>query len=118
MRYLPSSLMIVAALGLAAGCDRAPTPDAKQSSAPASSAPSSTSSAPTSPPGTAQSSTGGTGVTSSATPGSPTQAQQQEGANPQQGQVDPKDKDQRKDFQQSGDAKGPASPNTQEKPGN
>jgi hypothetical protein len=110
--------MIVGVVALAAGCDRAPTPDAKQSNAPASSAPSSTSSAPASPPGTAQSSTGGTGVTSSATPGSPTQAQKQEGNNPVQQQVDPKDTEQRRDFQQSGDGKGPASADTQPKAGN
>ena len=117
MRILPLSLMVAATLGLAAGCGDEPEPKA-QSNEPASTAPSSTSSAPPSTPGTAQSSTSGTGVTSSATAGSPTQAQKQEGSNPVQQQVDPKYRDQRQDFQQPGDEKGPTSADTQPKTGN
>lgn len=45
------------------------------------------------------------------------QAERKEGANPQQGQVDPKQPEQHKDFQQRGDERGPTSPDTQPKPG-
>lgn len=117
MRILPLSLTLAATLGLAAGCGDEPQSKAP-SNAPASTAPSSTSSAPASPPGTAQSSSSGTGVMSSATPGSPTQDEKKEGTNPVQQQIDPKDRDQHRDFQQSGDAKGPTSQDTQPKPGN
>ena len=60
----------------------------------------------------------------SATPNTPanlgqptTQAEKREGANPQQGQVDPKEREQHRDFKQSGDSKGPSGPDTQPKPG-
>ena len=59
----------------------------------------------------------GTGATSSppqsntpstpANTGQPSQAEKREGANPTQGQVDPKEGEQHKDFQQKGDAAGP-----------
>jgi hypothetical protein len=42
----------------------------------------------------------------------PTTAEKREGANPQQGQVDPKHADQHRDFQQSGDQAGPKSSDT------
>jgi hypothetical protein len=45
--------------------------------------------------------------------GAPTLEQKKEGANPQQGQVDPKQSEQHKDFQQSGDQAGPKSAETQ-----
>ncbi len=46
----------------------------------------------------------------------PTQAEKREGANPTQGQVDPKEKVQHRDFEQKGDSRGPTSPDT--KPSN
>jgi hypothetical protein len=48
-------------------------------------------------------------------PGS--QEEKNEGANPVQGQVDPKQAEQHNDFQQSGDAAGPKGPDTTPKPG-
>lgn len=119
MNMLPLSVAIAAALGLAACGDDAPKPETSRSNAPASSAPSTASSSP----GDASTSTGAgatpsastgvsrssDGISSSASPG---------GANVHQQQVDPKDAEQRKDFQQSGDDKGPTSAETQPKPGN
>jgi hypothetical protein len=45
------------------------------------------------------------------------QEEKNEGANPVQGQVDPKQAEQHNDFQQSGDAAGPKGPGTMPKPG-
>lgn len=53
---------------------------------------------------------------SSTTPanvGNPTSAEKREGANPVQGQVDPKHADQQRDFQHDGDGAGPKSSDTQ-----
>jgi hypothetical protein len=47
--------------------------------------------------------------------GAPTLEQKKEGGNPVQGQVDPKQSEQRKDFEQPGDKSGPASAETQPK---
>lgn len=80
---------IVLALGTLAGCDRNPV------SAPATGA---------TPPAA------GTGSTTPNTPanvGTPSATEQKDGANPVQGQVDPKQNEQRKDFQQKGDGAGP-----------
>ena len=44
--------------------------------------------------------------------GEPSAAEKREGANPQQGQVDPKESAQHRDFQQKGDAAGPRSAET------
>jgi hypothetical protein len=44
--------------------------------------------------------------------GTPTTAEKKEGANPVQGQVDPKHADQQRDFQSRGDAAGPQSSDT------
>jgi hypothetical protein len=84
-------LTVAAALALGlAGCDRTPEQRTPQTS-PA---------------------TGGT-TTPSGTPstpaniGQPSQAEKKEGSNPMQGQVDPKQPEQHKDFQQKGDAAGP-----------
>ena len=86
----------LAATVLLAACERAPQP--KTSSAP--DAGSGTSSMPAQPrPQTA----------------SPTMEQKKEGSNPVQGQVDPKQVEQHKDFQQSGDKAGPKSAETQPK---
>ena len=57
---------------------------------------------------------GASGMTQPPRPqtGAPTAQQKSEGANPTQGQVDPKEAAQHKDFQQRGDAAGPTSPET------
>jgi hypothetical protein len=47
--------------------------------------------------------------------GSPTLEQKKEGSNPVQGQVDPKQSEQHRDFQQPGDKSGPQSADTQPK---
>jgi hypothetical protein len=57
---------------------------------------------------------GSSGVTSSAT-GAASKEDKREGANPQQQQVDPKQKEQRRDFEMRGDQAGPTSPETQPK---
>jgi hypothetical protein len=95
---MKTTLLVVSvalALGTLAACDRNPNPQQRPAT-----------SAPTSP-----SSTAGTG--SSATPstpanaGTPSTAEKKEGSNPVQGQVDPKDPAQNKDFQQKGAGAGP-----------
>lgn len=86
-------LAIAAAAALLSACDRGTSQPAKQGSP----------------------SSGASQVQSSATPstaGAATPDEKREGANPQQGQVDPKEREQRRDFQQSGDAKGPSSADT------
>jgi hypothetical protein len=45
--------------------------------------------------------------------GQPSIGEKKDGANPQQGQVDPKESNQHRDFQQRGDAAGPTSEDTQ-----
>ena len=42
----------------------------------------------------------------------PSQEEKREGANPTQGQVDPKEAEQHRDFQRNGDAAGPTGPDT------
>ena len=42
----------------------------------------------------------------------PSMAEKKHGANPVQGQVDPKQGEQHRDFQQKGDSRGPSSPET------
>lgn len=84
-------------LALAAGCDRRPT-------------------TPPSPKTDSVSRASPAGAGSTTTPaniGKPTQADKQNGENPVQGQVDPKHADQHRDFQNSGDAAGPKSADTQ-----
>ena len=109
-------LLAAAAVALAAGCDRdeparsspsgsAPTtaPSSPSSSSPSSSSPSSSSPSPSS-----SASGGATTPTTPAPTGAPdSQAERKDGANPTQGQVDPKQREQHKDFQQRGDAAGP-----------
>jgi hypothetical protein len=94
------SLAVAAALALLVACDRAPEPRAGSTAPPASASGGATT--PSTPANIGQ-------------PGS--QDEKKEGANPVQGQVDPKQSDQHKDFQQSGDGKGPTSEDTQPKPG-
>jgi len=92
MRFL--TLVAALSLAFAAGCDRnaTPTPSPKTDS---------TSSLPSSAAGS---------TTSSSKAGTPTTSEKREGANPQQGQVDPKSSAQQRDFQHSGDQAGPKSP--------
>ena len=95
----PTLLITATAIALAslAACDRKP-----EQRAPATTS--------TSPTGTAA---GGTSAPQSNTPstpanaGTPSAAEKAEGSNPVQGQVDPKQKEQHKDFQQRGDGAGP-----------
>ena len=84
------TLIIVAtalALGTLAGCDR--KPEQRPASAGSSAVPQSTT--PTTPANT----------------GTPSAAEKKEGSNPVQGQVDPKQPEQNKDFQQKGAGAGP-----------
>ena len=85
------AIATAAALGLAA-CDRAPE-----------SSPSAASGASSTAPSTPQSNTPST----PANVGQPSEAEKKEGSNPTQGQVDPKEPAQHKDFQHKGDAAGP-----------
>jgi len=84
------------ALVLAAGCDRTPStpPSPKTDSV-----------SPVSPAAAGS-------TTTPANAGNPTSAEKKEGANPVQGQVDPKHADQHRDFQNSGDGAGPQSSDT------
>ena len=89
------SVSIALALGTLAACDRNPNPTQRPA---------------TTPPA----STAGTGSSATTTPstpanaGAPTAAEKKAGAQPPvQGQVDPKQGAQQKDFQQKGDGAGP-----------
>ena len=90
------TLIAAVSLALAAGCDRntskAPSPKTDTTS----SLPSAAAGASTTP----------------ANAGTPTAAEKREGANPTQGQVDPKHADQQRDFQHKGDQAGPKSADT------
>ena len=85
------SLAVALALGALAGCDRNPSPSQSKTTPPPAGAGSSSATTPTTP----------------ANVGTPSQAEKKEGSNPQQGQVDPKQGAQQKDFQQKGDGAGP-----------
>ena len=87
-------LIIAAAAALVSACHRE-APQSRSQSSPSAGA-SQTQSAPTTP----------------ADMGKPTQDEKREGANPTQGQVDPKESAQHRDFQHKGDAQGPTSPDT------
>ena len=96
---------LVAAVGLASACgnDNAPS---RNASAPAADS----------------NASAGASATTKTTPadiGKPgSLSEKKEGANPQQGQVDPKQAEQRRDFQQKGDAAGPQSAETAPKTSN
>ena len=101
-------LVLAAALALAAGCDKSLDPGKPAASADKSIPSQLQVNTPTTPaPGTPAS--GGA---------SASQEERKEGANPVQGQVDPKTGEQHRDFQQKGDRAGPKSPETAPKPGN
>jgi hypothetical protein len=97
------AVVVALALGSLAGCDRGPQERTTAASPP---------------------SQAGTGASQSNTPSTPanigqpqSQAEKSDGANPVQGQVDPKQGEQHKDFKQSGDGAGPRGPDTQPKTG-
>ena len=85
------SLAVALALGTLAGCDRNPNPSQSK----------------TTPPPAATGSSSATTPTTPANVGTPSTAEKKEGSNPVQGQVDPKQGAQQKDFQQKGDSAGP-----------
>jgi hypothetical protein len=92
------------ALGALAGCDR--NPQQRTTATP-----------PAAPAGTGSSAAQSNTPTTPANAGTPSAAEKKDGANPVQGQVDPKDGVQHKDFQQRGDGAGPRGPDTQPKTG-
>lgn len=88
MKPIPIIVATALALGTLAGCDR--KPEQRPASAGSTSTPQSANT-----PGTP------------ANAGTPSSAEKKEGSNPVQGQVDPKQPAQHKDFQQKGDGAGP-----------
>ena len=96
-------LILAAALALLAGCNKGP-----ENRQPASRA--------DTPPTQPQANTPSTPAPASAGQ-SASQAEKKEGANPVQGQVDPKAAEQHRDFQQKGDGAGPKGPDTAPKSG-
>jgi hypothetical protein len=99
-----SILTIAVALATLAACDRNPEPRASATPPPAG--------AGTTAPAASQSNTPSTPA-NIGQPGS--QEEKKDGANPVQGQVDPKQGEQHKDFQQRGDGAGPRGPDTEPK---
>ena len=95
MRVLTLGLALF--LALATGCDRRPqTPPSPKTDS------------------VSQANQAGAGSTTTpANAGNPTNAEKKDGANPVQGQVDPKHADQHRDFQNSGQGAGPKSSDTQ-----
>jgi hypothetical protein len=91
------TLVVALALGTLAACDRNDNPTQRSSSATPS---------PSAPAGTGSSSQPNT----PANVGAPSQTEKAQGGNPVQGQVDPKDPAQHKDFEQKGDSAGPKNP--------
>ncbi len=101
---------VVAALGLLTACGNDDNANRSSStSAPA-------------PTATTNGASAGSSATTKTTPADIGQAgslsEKKEGANPQQGQVDPKHAQQHRDFEQKGDAAGPKSAETAPKVGN
>ena len=97
-------VLMLAALALVAGCDNKSPQQNSPAPASGTSAPPQTSS-PSSPQATTPTPPANIGAARST-------EEKKEGANPVQGQVDPKQPEQRRDFQQRGDGKGPTSPET------
>lgn len=99
------TLAMVAALAVvAAGCDRNSSPRATSPAAGASDR--------------SDGAAGAARVGSSANAGAGNREDNRNGANPQQGQVDPNHAEQRRDFQREGDASGPQSADAQPRMGN
>ena len=103
-------LIGAAAVALAAGCDRGEP----ARSSPAGSAPTTAPSPPPTSPSPSSSASGGA-TSSTTTPAPASRPEHKDGTNPTQGQVDPKEGEQRKDFQQKGDSAGPTSADTKPK---
>jgi hypothetical protein len=103
----PTILTIATALALGAlvGCDRNP----EQRPAGTGSSQARTATPPATPPADTSNTPANIGQAS--------QTEKKDGANPVQGQVDPKQGEQHKDFQQRGDGTGPRGPDTQPKTG-
>jgi hypothetical protein len=98
-------LVLAAALALAAGCNKGPDQAKPAAGGDKAPPPQSQVNTPTTPaPGAS------TGQTAS-------QEEKKDGANPVQQQVDPKQGEQHRDFQQKGDAAGPKAPETAPKTG-
>jgi hypothetical protein len=95
-KVLSRTLIVAAALAALAACDK----PADNRAAGTSKAPDATSSA------------GASQTTPANLPQPATQDEKREGANPTQGQVDPKEGEQHRDFQQKGDSAGPTGPDT------
>ena len=89
MKTLLVSVVTALALGTIAGCDR--NPQQRPATTPPSQAGTGASTAPHTP----------------ANAGTPSEAEKKSGSNPVQGQVDPKQPEQHKDFRQPGDSAGP-----------
>ena len=89
------SIAVALALGTLVGCDRNPNPSQSKTTAPATTPPAGAGSSSATTPGTP------------ANVGTPSAAEKKEGSNPVQGQVDPKQGEQHKDFQQKGAGAGP-----------
>ncbi len=87
------SIAVALALGALTGCDRNPNPSQSKTTPP--------------PAGTGSSSATTTTPSTPANAGTPSAAEKKEGSNPVQGQVDPKQGEQHKDFQQKGAGAGP-----------
>ena len=102
-----STILILAAALALAGCNKGP--DQGKPAASADKAPPQSQVNTPSTPAPSTSASGGA---------SASHEEKKDGANPVQGQVDPKDSDQHRDFQQKGDAAGPKSSDTAPKPGN
>jgi hypothetical protein len=91
------ALGVAISVALAAGCDRRPaTPPSPETDSVSQAQPA-----------------GAGSTTTPANAGIPTSREKQEGANPVQGQVDPKHANQQRDFQNSGDGAGPRGSDTQ-----
>ena len=96
---LTKTLAAAAVLALLAGCNKPAEPRADR---------------PTPSPSSGASQTQPNNVpTTPANTPAPSSAEKKEGANPVQGQVDPKESAQQKDFKQPGDSAGPKGPDTQ-----
>ena len=95
------SIAVALALGALAGCDRTSTSSQSKGTPSATTAPATT---------PAPAGTGSSSATTPSTPanvGTPSTAEKKAGSNPVQGQVDPKQGEQTKDFEQKGAGAGP-----------
>lgn len=92
----PFLVVALAASLVLAACDRPPQPKTDAAAPP----PAASGAGPSTP------------TTPAPQTGAPTASEKREGANPTQGEVDPKDAAQHRDFQQKGDSAGPKSAET------